>query len=92
VKTSDEVIEITGAYFQYYRETANYLDRTSVWVEQMGLDAIKVVMEDKQKRFELNQRLNVALSVLKEPWKEVINNETIQKDLYEKVNIPLTTK
>jgi nitrite reductase (NADH) large subunit len=92
VKTSEEVIEITGAYFQYYRETANYLDRSSVWVERMGLDAIKEVIGDKQQRNELNQRLNVALSVSKEPWKEVMDNETIQKDLYEKVNIPVTTK
>lgn len=92
VKTSEEVIEITGAYFQYYRETANYLDRTSVWVERMGLDAIKAVIEDKQQRTQLNERLNVALSVVQEPWKEVMDNETIQKDLYEKVNIAITIK
>ena len=92
VKTSEEVMEITCAYFQYYRETGVYMERTSKWVERMGLDAIKAVIEDKQKRIELNQRLDEALSVLSEPWKEVINNETLQKELYQKVKILETTK
>lgn len=36
VKTAEEVIEITGAYLQYYRETANYLERTSAWIERVA--------------------------------------------------------
>ncbi|MGW6300340.1 nitrite reductase large subunit NirB [Peribacillus butanolivorans] len=92
VKTSAEVIEITGAYFQYYRETANYLERTSVWVERVGFDAIKAVIDDKQKRVELNQRLNEALSVLQEPWKEIIESNTIQTGLFQKVKIPVISK
>lgn len=63
VKTSDEVIEITGAYFQYYRETGIYLERTSKWIERMGLDRIRSVMEDDRKRLELNIRLDEALTV-----------------------------
>jgi nitrite reductase (NADH) large subunit len=35
VKTEEEVLEITGAYLQYYRETANYLERTSAWIERV---------------------------------------------------------
>ena len=91
VKTSEEVMEITGAYFQYYRETGIYLERTSKWVERMGLDTIKVVIENDQNRWELNQRLNEALSIVQEPWKEVIESETIQNELYQKVRIPATT-
>ncbi|MFB5284228.1 nitrite reductase large subunit NirB [Peribacillus sp. Hz7] len=92
VKTSDEVIEITGAYFQYYRETAVYLERTSVWVERMGLDSIRAVIEDKQNRIELNQRLNEALSVLQDPWKEALNSDRILKDLYQSVKVPAGVK
>lgn len=91
VKTSDEVIEITGAYFQYYRETAHYLERTSKWVERMGLDMIKAVIEDKQNRIELNQRLDEALSVTKEPWKDIIQSQAIRKELFEKINIPVAS-
>ncbi|MFA1710646.1 nitrite reductase large subunit NirB [Peribacillus frigoritolerans] len=88
VKTSDEVIEITGAYIQHYRETANYLERTSVWVERVGFDTIKEIIGDKQKRMELNQRLDEALSVLQEPWKEIIESNAIQTGLFQKVKIP----
>ncbi|MCM3675488.1 nitrite reductase large subunit NirB [Peribacillus simplex] len=88
VKTSDEVIEITGAYIQHYRETANYLERTSVWVERVGFDTIKAIIGDKQKRIELNQRLDEALSVLQEPWKEIIESNAIQTGLFQKVKIP----
>ncbi|WP_336862307.1 nitrite reductase large subunit NirB [Peribacillus frigoritolerans] len=88
VKTSDEVIEITGAYIQHYRETANYLERTSVWVERVGSDTIKAIIGDKQKRMELNQRLDEALSVLQEPWKEIIESNAIQTGLFQKVKIP----
>ncbi|MGG3498430.1 nitrite reductase large subunit NirB [Peribacillus simplex] len=88
VKTSDEVIEIAGAYLQHYRETANYLERTSVWVERVGFDTIKTIIGDKQKRIELNQRLDEAISVLQEPWKEIIESNAIQTGLFQKVKIP----
>ncbi|MFE4812730.1 nitrite reductase large subunit NirB [Peribacillus simplex] len=88
VKTSDEVIEIAGAYLQHYRETANYLERTSVWVERVGSDTIKTIIGDKQKRIELNQRLDEAISVLQEPWKEIIESNAIQTGLFQKVKIP----
>ncbi|WP_339202258.1 nitrite reductase large subunit NirB [Peribacillus sp. FSL P2-0133] len=88
VKTSDEVIEIAGAYLQHYRETANYLERTSVWVERVGFDTIKTIIGDKQKRIELNQRLDEAISVLQEPWKEIIESKAIQTGLFQKVKIP----
>lgn len=85
VKTAEEVIDITGAYLQYYRETANYLERTSVWVEGLGLDHIRNVLEDKRKRLELNQRMKEALSLLQDPWQEAIDH----KDLYENVKVPI---
>ncbi|MFC4770346.1 nitrite reductase large subunit NirB, partial [Effusibacillus consociatus] len=75
VKTEAEVMEWTGAFLQYYRENANYGERTSYWVERVGLDAIREVLEDPETRRELNERMDVALSVLKDPWKEIIENE-----------------
>jgi nitrite reductase (NADH) large subunit len=89
VKTQEEVLEITGAYLQYYRETAYYLERTSKWVERKGLERIKKVLEDKQTRQELNERLDLALSVLKDPWEEAIQSKKIQQELYESVNVPV---
>jgi nitrite reductase (NADH) large subunit len=91
LKTGDEVLEMIGAYLQYYRETANYLERTSAWVERLGIDHIKRVLEDKGNVMKLNHRMNEALSVVQEPWREAINNKNLLKDLYETVKIPIET-
>lgn len=88
VKTGEEVIEIASAYFQYYRETGVYLERTSVWVERLGLDMIRAVMEDKKQRAELVQRLDEALSTQNEPWSQIVNNERTLTELYKKVTVP----
>jgi nitrite reductase (NADH) large subunit len=85
VKTDEEVMEITGAYLQYYRETANYLERTSAWIERVGLTHVQSVLEDKEKCKQLNNRMNEALSVYKDPWKEIVNNNKTKKELFENV-------
>ncbi|TDL77786.1 nitrite reductase large subunit NirB [Peribacillus frigoritolerans] len=85
VKTDEEVMEITGAYLQYYRETANYLERTSAWIERVGLTQVQSVLEDKEKCKQLNDRMNEALSVYKDPWKEIVNNNKTKKELFENV-------
>lgn len=93
VKTPEELIEIVGAFLQHYRETANYLERTSAWVERVGLDHVKeVVVDNIEKREELYERIEVALAAVQEPWSEAINNQTLLKELYEKVNVPATSK
>jgi nitrite reductase (NADH) large subunit len=85
VKTEEEVLEITGAYLQYYRETANYLERTSAWIERVGLTHVQSVLEDKETCKKLNDRMNEALSVYKDPWKEIVNNDKTKKELFENV-------
>jgi nitrite reductase (NADH) large subunit len=92
VKTQEEVLEMTGAFLQHYRETAHYLERTSKWVERIGLENIKTVLEDKKTRIELNDRIEQALAVLNDPWKEAINSRDIQRDLYESVSVPASGK
>ncbi|MCQ6282592.1 nitrite reductase large subunit NirB [Bacillus sp. EB600] len=87
VKTEEEVMEITGAYLQYYRETANYLERTSKWIERVGLAHVQSVLDDKEKRKELNERMDQALSTYKDPWKEVVNDKKVQKELFENLVI-----
>ncbi len=69
VKTHDEVMEIAAAYLQYYRETANYFERSSVWLERIGLDAIKcAVVDDRENRKALVARMETALDGLEDPW------------------------
>lgn len=91
VKTNEEVMEMTGAFMQYYRENATYLERTSAWIERVGLEHVKEVLSDKATRDALNARIDEALSVAQEPWKEVIENEKTRKELYE-TELVSTTK
>lgn len=83
VKTKEEAIELTGAYLQYYRETAAYLERTAPWLERMGLEHIKAVLEDAKTRNELNARLDKTLERYIEPWQEAIENAGIKDKYYQ---------
>jgi nitrite reductase (NADH) large subunit len=85
VKTDEELMDITGAYLQYYRETANYLERTSAWIERMGLSHIQSVLDDAQTRRELNMRMDEALSTYRDPWKEIVESKKTKKELFETV-------
>ncbi|UFU00668.1 nitrite reductase large subunit NirB [Radiobacillus kanasensis] len=87
VKTQEEVLEYIGAFLQDYRENAKYLERTSAYVERVGINHIQEVLEDKQKRDALNQSMEIALSAVQEPWSEAIRNGTLLRDLYEKVKV-----
>lgn len=82
VKTEEELMEVTGAYLQYYRETANYLERTSAWVERLGLGHIRSILDDQEKRDELNGRMDKALSTYKDPWKEIMEDEKTANTLF----------
>lgn len=85
VKTNEEVLEYAGAYLQYYRETANYLERTSAWLERVGLSHVQSVLNDPEKRQELNGRMNETLSVHKDPWKDFLEDKQTSKELFENV-------
>lgn len=79
VKTEEEVMEWTAAYLQYYRENARWNERTSVWIERIGLDTVKKALSKQEDRLALKERLELALGVLKDPWKEIVRSEELQK-------------
>ncbi len=87
VKTSEEVLEWTAAFLQYYRENAQYLERTSHWVERVGLDPIREVLADTDTRKELIERIDKSLAVTTDPWKEHIENEKL-RSMFDKIIVP----
>ncbi|MBG9791160.1 nitrite reductase [Paenibacillus dendritiformis] len=88
VKTDEELVEMTAAAIQYYRETANYLERTSEWVERIGLDAIRrTVVEDGEERKRLVERINIALAQAEDPWKQVLDQPDLRSKLFEAVTL-----
>jgi nitrite reductase (NADH) large subunit len=84
VKTQEEVMETAGAFLQYYRETATYLERTSKWLERVGLVHVKEVLANAETRKSLNERLDKTMEKYIEPWNEAIQNEDIKQKYYSK--------
>ncbi len=74
VKSDSEVMEISKAFLQMYREDAQYLERTAPWVERVGLEKIKArVIDDLAQRKELAERLDFAIAQEKDPWAEAVS-------------------
>lgn len=55
--TTEEAIELISGFVQYYRETANYLERTWEWVERVGLVHVREVLFDEELRQQLLEHL-----------------------------------
>ena len=79
VKTADEVLEVSGAFLQLYREEGWYLERTVHYVHRVGMDHVrKRVIDDAQGRRALWERLQFSLDGEPDPWFEF---EKAQLDL-----------
>ncbi|RXY98354.1 nitrite reductase large subunit NirB [Fictibacillus sp. S7] len=87
VQTKEEVVMMAAAFIQYYRETAHYLERTSKWIERMGLEHVREVLFDEDSRSQLVGRIEEALSYTKEPWKEIIKNKETKEKLFESLSV-----
>jgi len=71
VTTAAEVLEVSGAFLQLYREEGWYLERTVHYVARVGLQHVKQkVLEDDANRKALWARLQDALADEPDPWFE----------------------
>jgi len=96
VKTDDEVVEITKAYLQHYRETGKHNERTAPWLERIGLEKIKrAVVDDPEGRKALIERMDLYLSTLTtDPWMDRLKDEKqsgemMQFNEYTPIDIPV---
>jgi len=93
VKTDEELMAISGAFIQYYRENGKYGERTSEFVERVGLDEIeKAVVKDTENRKLLVQRVEEALARLCDPWEAVLHDNAQRDQMYETIQIPAEVK
>ena len=75
VETDEELFEYVKAYMQFYREDAYYLERTAHWIERVGLEYVKEVLFDEEKRkmyasaFDESQK-----SARIDPWAKAIED------------------
>jgi len=80
-KNDDEVMEISGAFLQLYREEAFYLERTVHYVGRVGLEHVKkLVLDDVDNRKALYERLLYALQDYKDPWQERAQQAELRRD------------
>ncbi len=69
VETEAEVLEMTAAFTQYYREDAHYLERTAPWVERIGVEAIRSRLLDPEQRSVLAARFRHSQETAQhDPW------------------------
>jgi nitrite reductase (NADH) large subunit len=64
------VIELTGRFLQYYRENANWLERTYDFVPRVGLERIKhVLLEDGEGILaDLDEGMQRSIDAYTDPW------------------------
>ena len=72
VDSPEEVIRLTGRFLQYYRENANWLERTYAWVPRFGIDRIRAVVVDDSDRIaeRLDAEMQKAVDAYRDPWKD----------------------
>jgi nitrite reductase (NADH) large subunit len=74
VETTASALEASEVFFQYYREHANYLERTYDFVERVGIDKIRkeTVYAPDAVRHALLDRLRKSKSRARDAWQEGI--------------------
>ncbi len=66
-----ELVALIKAFVQFYREDAFYGERTSQWIERIGMETVKSRVLDEKEQSELVSRLDHYLSTIeRDPWKE----------------------
>ncbi|MGY1634863.1 nitrite reductase large subunit NirB [Geodermatophilus sp. SYSU D01186] len=70
VDSPSAVIELAGRFMQYYRENANWLERTYDFVPRIGLDRIKaVLLEDSEGIVaDLDAAMQRSVDAYRDPW------------------------
>jgi nitrite reductase (NADH) large subunit len=72
VDTPERVIELTSRFLQYYRENANWLERTYSFVPRIGIEELReIVVEDRDGIGErLDAAMQQSIDAYRDPWKE----------------------
>ena len=72
VGSPDEVITLTGRFLQYYRENANWLERTYAFVPRVGIERIRAIVVDDADGIAaaLDAAMAASVAAYTDPWKE----------------------
>ncbi|HEX5109205.1 MAG TPA: nitrite reductase large subunit NirB [Vicinamibacterales bacterium] len=72
VETTEEALQAAGLFFQYYRENANYLERTYDFVERLGIEKVRkeTIYAPAPVQEGLLDRLQKSKARAKDAWHE----------------------
>jgi nitrite reductase [NAD(P)H] large subunit len=72
VDDPETVITLTGRFLQYYRENANWLERTYKFVPRVGIDKIRAVVVDDAEgpAAGLDARMQKSVDGYRDPWQD----------------------
>jgi nitrite reductase (NADH) large subunit len=72
VDSADEVLTLTGRFLQYYRENANWLERTYAFVPRIGIDRVRAIVVDDTDGIaaDLDAAMAASTAAYRDPWKE----------------------
>lgn len=72
VETTEEAFEASAIFFQYYRENANYLERTYDFIERLGIEKVRreTVYATALVKLALLDRLQKSKALAKDAWLE----------------------
>ncbi len=70
VETKAEAMRLSTTFLQYYRENADYKERTYDFVPRIGLDEIKRIVTDETIGAALRERFRLAKAATVDPWLE----------------------
>ena len=72
VDSQDEVMVLAGRFMQYYREHANWLERTYSFVPRVGIEHLRaVIVEDSEGiAGRLDEAMQASVDGYADPWRE----------------------
>ena len=70
VATRAEALRVATTFLQFYRENADYKERTYDFIPRIGLEKVREIVLDEQIGAELRERLRIAKAAVKDPWLE----------------------
>ncbi|HEU0101465.1 MAG TPA: nitrite reductase large subunit NirB [Mycobacteriales bacterium] len=68
--SADEVMALTGRFLQYYRENANWLERTYAFVPRVGIEHLRSVLLDDSEGIvgDLDAAMKRSTDAYSDPW------------------------
>ncbi len=83
-----EAMRVMTTFLQYYRENADYLERTYDFVPRIGLEEIRAVVSDPQRSAALLERFRLAKAAAFDPWAAEAREPTHPTQYLELVQAP----